>query len=337
MKKRLSGIGIRKKTKSSGPKRKEFVRVMRNKNRQLVLGWHEPEFVKAQLPQPKPTVSGQHALGTLLRDRAKRNVQLFNAQIARLGNVKRVRVPSWLLPIIRYPVASTDFNTWYQGSRSKEKARALSTKTRIAEAQRKKGRGNFEAAARRQREINARLHNERAFNFGVNSILEVGNDGKGNPTHILVLRRSKVSPEAPGWWDLPAGLVREKADPFEIIKKRVSSEVGVKDSELQLVGPGLKPTRERTAFALHRFDRPINYNLVLVHRLNIPVEEIRRTIRKRINEGKKKRDPWAPIGFALIPRNPKAIRRFLASHDKTWMPEVFRLYSMELSRTKKQI
>jgi len=187
------------------------------------------------------------------------------------------------------------------------------------------------------------LHEERAFNFGVNSILEVGDDGNGNPSHILVLKRSRASPEAPSWWDFAAGLVRADpkspagiSDPFDLIGKRVASEVGAKPEELQLIGPGLKPTKGKNAFALHRFDKPTNYNLVLVQRLKATAESVEKTVRERIAKGKREKDPWAPIGFALIPRNPKAIREFLRTHDKTWMPEVFRLYSMELSRASKK-
>jgi hypothetical protein len=280
------------------------------------------------MPAPKPTLSGQKQLGRLLVSRANQGVQLFNAQITRTGHVHRQRRTGRprRIPTVKIPVSATTFNEWFQGRHSDEKTALLYSKEKALAEKRKR------KPLRLDREAHARF----AFNIGINSILEVGRGSDGKPTHIIITKRPKFVPEAPEFWDLPAGLVRANQNPMDVINARSAAEVGIDKNKLQLIGKGLKPTKKEVWFALHRIDAATNYNAFVVQRAEISAEEAARTIQTRIESGRAKKDPWAPIDFVLIPRTPEAIREFIRTHDKTWIPEALRLYSFELTKAQKK-
>ncbi|GEM_PF-4955486 len=318
----------------------------RTKTRGMLAGpWFAPKLVPMEMPNPKPTVSGQRQLGRLLVSRANRGVQLFNAPITRVGNVQRQTRKTLFerarskseTPVIQIPVSSTDFNTWYQLRRSREKRAIIQGKKRIREvvSNESKRIPIAREAEFKLETLDKKAHAEMAYNIGINSILEVGRGVDGQPTHILVLRRSRHSPEAPLWWDHPAGLIRAGQKPMDVISGRVALEVGVKPNQVQLIGPGLKPTNQETWLTLHRIDRANNYNAIVVQRADISAADATHTLRTKIKDAQAKGDPWAPVDFKLIPRTPDAIRAFLKSHDKVWMPEPLRLYARELYKVQK--
>lgn len=317
----------------SGLVRKQQIASMRNRTRKLLFGWHTSVMTPAEMPGAKPTLSGQRHLGRLLQAKANKGVQLFNAPIARVGHIPRQIRGSkqTAIPQVQYPISTTDYNTWYQGRHSAEKR----------EWQNKKVSEYTKYPNLRKHtvpRIEARDHKaveQFATTVGTNSILEVGNDGRGNPTHILFLKRPAEVPEAPHFWDFPAGLVRANEKPMDVLKKRVAVEAGIQPDEIQSIGPGLKPVSEEVWFALHRIERWNNYNMVAVQRVNKSAEEIAKVVQKRIEDAHAKKDPWAPVAFELIPRTPQGISEFLKRNDKVVMPEVLRLYARELLKLKK--
>ena len=248
---------------------------------------------------------------------------MFNAPIMRVGNVSRQKRGKKRVSGARIPVYTTTFNEWYQGRRSKEKTELLQQKAAL------KGK-----AKRKALRLDKQAHDRFAFNIGINSILEVGKGSDGKPTHIVITKRPALVPEAPGFWDLPAGLIRAGQKPMEVINARSAAEVGIDKSKLRLIGKGLKPAKKETWFALHRIDSATNYNAFVVQRADIPAEEAAKAIQARIESAQARKDPWAPVSFSLIPRTPEAIREFIRTHDKTWVPEALRLYSFELTRAK---
>ncbi len=322
--------------------------------RRLLAQWFRPVLVDTPMPNPAPTISGQDALGKLLVSRArtkiqttsgqKTGVQLFNASIVRTGFVPRqkrskIGSHSGIIPELKIPVTATDFNTWYQSSRSAEKKAWLDAKDHWKQ----KGRetGKIRVASKLNETLDQQAHQRFAFNIGINSIVEIGKGPDHQPTHIVIMKRSRHVPEAPLHWDPPAGLIRAEEtgsrrgkprDPLSVINGRVAGEIGVDTKKLQLIGPGLKPTDQNVWFALHRIDQATNYNAYVIQRADISLKEAKANIRQKITAAKQKGDPWAAVDFRVIPRNPTAIREFLATHDKTWIPEALRLYSLQLKK-----
>jgi len=282
-----------------------------------------------------PSNAAKRNIRQLLRHGKKHGATYFNAAIMRVGFVPRTRrgepERETGKPIrIEYPTAETHYMDSFGGRHQRaalweikqmKKAKKFSPEKRNA----------------RQQQMLRESHQRFPWNIGVSSILEVGNDGRGNPTHVLVLQRHPGVIEAPAFIDFPAGQILANQKPEERINKRVSAEVGVDPKEVQWIGPGLKPwtDKEPVMFALHRSGRMRNYNSIVIQRVSRDAEEVRKTVQAKIDEAKSKKDPWAAYDFALIPRNSAAIQMFLRSHDKTWMPEVLRLYSQELNRAQK--
>lgn len=322
------------------PHKRTFVRhaqaqALRAKTRGLLAHWFVPKWKIVERPATAISPSGKHALETLKREKAQQEIKLFNAPIARMVHFKRQertgRVRKGTVRNILF--AATDFDSWYASSRSDE--------NRSIQDQKQASR---ESTARLRRNTLGRLdrqsHKQDAHNIGVNSILEVGRDPNGAPTHILLLKRSAYVPEAPHYWDPPAGLVRMNQKPIEVINNRVAAEVGVDPTDVRLIGTGLKPTKREMWFAMHHIGERTNYNAFVIQRVNRDVREIERTVRENIRrsregESGKPRNPWGAQDFALIRRTPDAIRKFLREHDETWIPEVLRLYARELIKAKK--
>ncbi|MDD5148308.1 MAG: hypothetical protein PHH08_02480 [Candidatus ainarchaeum sp.] len=220
--------------------RKQQARQMRAGTRHLLAGpWFVPKLVEREMPAPKPGASGQKALERLVASRAKKGVELFNAEIARIGRIprqERTGRPRTEIPTVKIPVSKATFNEWYSGRRSAEKRAILGEKVKAL----------AEKKIRTAKRLDRKAHRELAFNIGINSILEIGSGQDGEPTHIVIIRRPPAVPEAPKWWDLPAGLVKAGQNPMDIINARISDELGIDRSRLRLIGKGLKPAKKET-------------------------------------------------------------------------------------------
>lgn len=298
---------------------RQQVRDMREGNRGLVAHWFKPNFVPITLPTPQSSVSGARSFARMRQAYNRLGSHMTNGSIARTGNVPRSRGEG--VRTLDIPVSSGKFFEYMETVLGRGTQRRLQRKTESFRSS--KSRREYE-----------RAHARGTYNFGLNCILEVGNDGSGNPTHILVMKRPPTVPIEPNVHDFPAGLVRklEKGkSPLDSVNKRLEGETGIPASKLQIVGPGLVPTREEIYFTLQRLDRLANYNPVIIQRALVDAEVVRKDIQSHIDARKAKKDPFAPVGFELIPRNPTAIAQFARTHH-TFMPEVLRLYAQELNK-----
>lgn len=298
---------------------RQQIRDIREGRRGLVAHWFKPNFVSTALPAPQSSVSGARSFARMRQAYERLGSHMTNGSIVRTGNVPRSRGKE--VRTIDIPVTPGKFFGYMETVLGRGIQRRLRRKTE-----------SFRSP-KSQREYE-RAHARGTYNFGLNCILEVGNDGNGNPTHILVMKRPPTVPVEPNVHDFPAGLVRklEKGkSPLDAVNKRLEGETGIPASKLQIVGPGLVPTREEIYFTLQRLDRLANYNPVIIQRALVDAETVRRDIQSHIAARKVKKDPFAPVGFELIPRNPKAIAQFARTHG-LFMPEVLRLYAQELNK-----
>lgn len=302
---------------------KRQVQDLRKGKRGLVAHWFKLEFVPRDLGKGTPSALGSRRFASMRNHLSGMGASLTNGPIVRVGHIPRVRGKKGI-PTIQVPYSPGKFFT-YMGT-------VLSGKVKKGLRQRPSFR---DSESVNQYE---RFHRQATFNMGLNCILEVGNDGQGNPTHILVMKRPSSVPIEPDVHDFPAGLLRKTGTMAELISGvngRIEKEVGVKASALRVIGPGLKPVQEPILFALQRLDRLANYNPVVIQRANVGVEEVRRKVQAHIDDRRNARDPFAAAGFVLVPRDARSVREFAQKHS-TFMPEVFRLYAQELNKNRKR-
>lgn len=295
-------------------------------SRGLVSHWFRPHFVPVKMPLPQSSVSGARSFSAMWAAYAKRGSRMINGSIVRTGYIPRVRRSrgSTEIPTVDIPIAPGKFFSYM------ETVLGRSVKRRLP---RKKSFRSVSSNAEYHR-----AHARGTYNIGLNCILEVGNDGHGNPTHILVMKRPPTVPIEPNVHDFPAGLMRslkKGESPLTAVNKRLESETGISPSLLTIVGPGLKPTSEEIYFTLQRLDRLANYNPVIIQRAIVDIETLRKKLQEHLDNPETKKSPFSPVGFELIPRNSAAISEFARTHA-TFMPEVLRLYARELSKLRAQ-
>ncbi|MDO8624595.1 MAG: NUDIX domain-containing protein, partial [Candidatus Diapherotrites archaeon] len=300
-------------------------------SRRLLAHWFEPQFNHVPMVDPHPSKSGKARHQALRESTRAQGVKNFNAPLVRAGLVprqpKNVHRTDGTFPL-SIPVSETSFFRWYKGRSGHQKERILREK----KSMHKDAKMDATQKAARYRKLDQRAHHRLAFNIGINTIIEIGKGRNGEPTHILMLKRGPHVPEAPKYWDLPAGLLRPGENPREVIQERAAKELGLPTKKLIRIGPGLQPTAKDAWFALHRTDKANNYNGVVIHRADMTADEAIRRMEKHLK--RQRNDHSKASEFALIPRDPESIRQFLRTHDKTWLPEALRLYGRELQRNK---
>jgi hypothetical protein len=302
---------------------KKQMRDLQKGKRGLVAHWFKLEFVPHTLGKQNSSKLGKQRFAGMRQHLSSMGVSLTNGPIVRVGHIPRVRGKGEI-PTIQVPYSNGKFFS-YMGT-------VLSGKVKKGLRQRPSFRNPTSTS---QYE---RFHRQATFNMGLNCILEVGNDGHGNPTHILVMKRPSSVPIEPDVHDFPAGLLRKTGTMSELISSvngRIEKEVGVKASQLHVIGPGLKPVEEPILFALQRLDRLANYNPVVIQRANVDVKEIQRKVQAHIDDRRRANDPFAAAGFVLVPRDARSVREF-AQKNPTFMPEIFRLYAQELNKNRKR-
>jgi len=297
---------------------KRVVGGLKARERQVLATWVRPVFSNSAFNPVQNFKSGQKRLDSLVAHAKKNGINLHLGKIARIGSVgtevRGLQKRSNGILTVQIPVGGTNFFEFLQANKSREVRQEL-------------------RRGMKDRRVLQKMPAKFPFDMGIDSILEVGNDGRGNPTHILMLRRSGKVPVAPSVWDFPAGVYKEGADPMQLLKGRISAEIGVDPENLRTIGPGMRPTEEGVFFALHKLSDFQCYNLVAVQRLDRGVEEIESKISRKIREGREKKDAFIPSGFELIPRNPEAINSFRRTHP-VFMNEVLGKYAVELRKTR---
>ncbi len=263
------------------------------KNRGLVLGpWFRPVLRSASMPRPRLEPIEKRQFALLKRG----NPHAFDSDLRRVGFVERgsTRYRNG----VSIPVSETRFSEWLGARKGGiHRRRALLKHPR-----------RFEKAP---------------YVVGVNAILEL-TDGKGRPTHILMIKRPPIVAEFPNFFDFAAGLLREKSKPVSLLKERIRKETGIPKSRLRVMGRGFKYSKTGEAFAMYLDEKAANYDFVHVVRANITPEEFKARFARLVGD-------WKPSAFAVIPRTPEAIRKFLQENDQVLMPEVLRLYARELA------
>lgn len=306
------------------PRLHEQISDIQHGHRGFVAHWFKMKLVPANLGPHQTNVKGKQEFDRMLRAFGRMGSKMKNGDITRTGFVPRLRkADSRKINELEVPVTQGKFFDYMET--------VLSRGVGMRRWLRKKEKKNQSFRKPSSRELYERMHNRSTFNIGMNAILEVGKDMDGQPTHILVMRRPRTVPIEPEVHDFPAGLVRKGQSPVEAVTKRAAEEVGIKPESISLIGPDFKPTKEEIIFALQRLDRLANYNGVVIQRANVSAEHARENVERAIHEGRRTRNAWSPIGYYLIPRNPEAIRAFVRKYP-TFMPEILRLYSFELSR-----
>lgn len=177
-----------------------------------------------------------------------------------------------------------------------------------------------------------KMHAALTFDIGMNAVLEIGKDARGNPTHILLLKRPPTVPAEPNVYDFPASFIRPHQNPMASLLKRMHEEVGVSRKNISIIGMDLKPVRNKVVFALHRMDRLTDYNAFIILRTPLPASRIRQLAHDALEKGLRDKDPWSPVEFKLINRNPKDIRQFIEKNP-TVFPEILLEYADELAQS----
>lgn len=263
------------------------------RNRGLVLGpWYRPVFRPTSMPQPRLEPIERRQFGLLQRT----NPQAFDSGLRRVGFVERGSTRHRMG--VSIPVSKTRFSKWFGARKGGIHRKRVLLKHPL----------RFEKAP---------------YVIGVNAILEL-TDEKGQPTHVLMIKRPFTVAEFPNFYDFAAGLLREKSKPVALLKERIRKETGIPKSRLRVVGNGFKYSKTGEAFALYLDEKAANYDVVHVIRANITPEEFKARFARL-------RDDWKPSAFAIIHRTPEAIRKFLQENDQVLIPEVLRLYARELA------
>ncbi len=282
--------------------------------RGVIAKWVNPTFIEAeehQLYPPKKSIKGNIKFAVLLALRKAQGINLFPGEIARIA---RIEVPTQRNKTgvleVNVPHAKTD---WFSFMRSWE--------GRVAEKKLRKYKTT-------QKD---HLPREVPYDMGINTLLEVGDDGNGNPTHILLTRRPENALLGKSVYDYPGGIYKPGMNAMKVLKDRTHGETGINIEDLETIGPGFKPTTEPIFYALHRNDKDQCYNFVAIQRTRKSPEEIGQIIAKRIAEAKRKKDSSASSGYAFIPRNRKAIEKFLRTHP-LFTSEVVAEYAKEIDK-----
>lgn len=302
---------------------------MRVKDRQLLGHWVRLDSVPTTLPATKMTPSGARGLASRKElFRRQTGKEMTSVEIHRVGNVERQRKrPGSGIGVMSLPLAETPYFTHLAGVTSDEAHHWRQRNRKLHEAARRSNK--LGELVVRRRKLFDRAHAELPFNIGINCILEVGRDSTGQPTHILLTRRPATVPAEPLSWDFPAGLWRKGQSPLDALNSRIQKELGISTEKLQIVGPDLKPVHEPVYLTVQRNNELLNYNPVIVQRAEVDVRKLKRHMKRFIESGKKTKDPFRPVGFVLLRRDPAVIRDFIRRH-KMFMPEVLRLYGQEL-------
>jgi 8-oxo-dGTP pyrophosphatase MutT (NUDIX family) len=284
-------------------------------DRGLVAKWVTLDLHQADFRPVKLSSRGQRIRTEYINNKKASGINLFNGDLVRTEFIPRDKGRHKNLKKIKIGVGSVKFFD-YLGAVLDPKTRAILQSA-----------GNRKRAQQNQ----VKLHNKVPYILACDSIVEIGNDGHGNPTHIIVLKRPSSVPIEPNVFDFPAGLVHLNDSPLETVRRRTSAELGISPDKKKLIGPGLKPTTKESIFALHCLGEGVlTYNGVIIERASsISADQARKIIQQNITLAREKNDKWAPSGFRLIPRNPQAISDF-ARKNPVVMPEVLRLYSREL-------
>ncbi len=305
-----------------GNRLKEQVHDIKSGSRGLIAHWVKLNFVRENLGKPRLPKGGKRIWGKMRRAYVERGSKMTNGSLVRVGHIPRQRVNGneSAVPTVNVPFQPGKFFDYMQTVHGKKTVRVG------------KQKGGYRNPANES--AYRRAHAQSVFNFGVNCILEVGNDGHGNPTHILIMKRPPTVPIEANVHDFPAGLVREMkpgASALTAVNARIAKETGIPVEKLRVVGPGFKPTNEEVFFTLQRLDRLANYNPVVIQRALVDEHEAARHVQANIDASRAKKDAFAPTGFVLLPRNPEAIAQFARTHG-LFMPEVLRLYAQELNK-----
>jgi hypothetical protein len=288
-------------------------------DRGLVAKWVTFDLRSSSFPPIALSPKGKKILSKYIKKKQSAGVKLFNGPLLRVGFIPREKSTNGMnLKKVTIQTAPLNFFDYLGAVLDPQTEKLL------------RAAGNRKKADSRSQ---VELHEKVPYILACDSILEIGNDGKGNPTHILVLKRNKTVPIEPNVYDFPAGLVRGTEHPLETVRKRTAAEMGIKPEQKILIGPGFKPTNEDAIFALHVMGRGVlTYNGIIIERASsINARQAKKIVEKNIAAGRAKGDKWGPSGFRLIPRNPKAIAKF-ARENPMVMPEILRLYAGELQR-----
>jgi len=273
--------------------RRKQVQDLRQRNRMLVLGpWFTPKWRPVEM-QP---AEREKRMKSAFKSLQKKNPNVFSVAIRRMGRIERRSTREKRNVLL--PFGETEFSEWYDFRHSKTHARRVAGKHP----------GRFSASP---------------YNLGANAIIELV-DSNGRPSHIVMIKRPKSVPEAPGYYDFAAGLVRKGQSPAEMLKRKIAQETGIPAKSLSILGPDFKKSADGGAFAMHLNEKVANYNVVFVVRAQATPKQFREMAKRA------KKDVWAAERVAVIRRTPEAIREFLGRKRKVWMPEVLRLYAREL-------